>query len=42
MALVHDEDGHFDGLVTPANILDAIAGAFDSAQAEPDAVRRPG
>lgn len=41
MALVHDEYGHFDGLVTPANILDAIAGAFPSEQTEPDAVRRP-
>ncbi|MGT2480889.1 hypothetical protein ACU4GR_23425 [Methylobacterium oryzae CBMB20] len=30
MALVHDEYGHFDGLVTPADILDAIAGAFHS------------
>ncbi|WP_409564577.1 transporter associated domain-containing protein [Methylobacterium sp. J-088] len=28
MALVHDEYGHFDGLVTPANILDAVAGAM--------------
>lgn len=41
MALVHDEYGHFDGLVTPADILDAIAGAFPSEQIEPDAVRRP-
>ncbi|MCJ2089342.1 hemolysin family protein [Methylobacterium sp. E-005] len=40
MALVHDEYGHFDGLVTPADILDAIAGAFPSEQTEPDAVRR--
>ena len=30
MALVHDEYGHFDGIVTPADILDAIAGAFRS------------
>jgi putative hemolysin len=30
MALVHDEYGHFEGLVTPADILDAIAGAFRS------------
>ena len=41
MALVHDEYGHFDGLVTPADILDAIAGAFHSESVEPDAVRRP-
>lgn len=40
MALVHDEYGHFDGLVTPADILDAIAGAFRSENVEPDAVRR--
>ena len=30
MALVHDEYGHFDGLVTPANLLAALAGAFAS------------
>jgi len=30
MALVHDEYGHFDGILTPADILDAIAGAFRS------------
>ena len=41
MALVHDEYGHFDGLVTPADILDAIAGAFLSEDTEPDAVPRP-
>ena len=41
IALVHDEYGHFDGLVTPADILDAIAGAFRAETAEPDAVRRP-
>jgi putative hemolysin len=43
MALVHDEYGHFEGLVTPADLLDAIAGAFqaDAGAAEPDAVSRP-
>ena len=28
MALVHDEYGHFQGVVTPADILQTIAGAF--------------
>jgi putative hemolysin len=42
MALVHDEYGHFEGLVTPADILDAIAGAFksDDGATEPEAVQR--
>lgn len=41
MALVHDEYGHFDGLVTPADILDAIAGAFKSeGETEPELVER--
>ncbi|SFK12981.1 hemolysin family protein [Methylocapsa palsarum] len=42
MALVHDEYGHFEGLVTPADILDAIAGAFRSDEDldGPEAVRR--
>jgi putative hemolysin len=30
MAFVHDEYGHFDGLVTPADLLAALAGAFVS------------
>ena len=42
MAFVHDEYGHFEGIVTPADILDAIAGAFRSSEPEeePAAVRR--
>ena len=42
MALVHDEYGHFEGVVTPADILDAIAGSFraDEDDDEPEAVER--
>ncbi|WP_162559412.1 hemolysin family protein [Microvirga sp. 17 mud 1-3] len=42
MALVHDEYGHFEGVVTPADALEAIVGAFrsDGEAPEPDAVRR--
>jgi len=37
VALVHDEYGHFDGIVTPADLLSAIAGVFASDQGEDDA-----
>ncbi len=42
MALVHDEYGHFEGIVTPADALEAIAGAFRSGVESPgdDAVQR--
>lgn len=42
MALVHDEYGHFDGIVTPADVLDAIVGAFPTGDEEegPAAVKR--
>ncbi|TDR94382.1 hemolysin family protein [Enterovirga rhinocerotis] len=42
MAIVHDEYGHFEGIVTPADALDAIVGAFrsDTDEDEPEGVRR--
>jgi putative hemolysin len=42
MALIHDEYGDFEGLVTPADVLEAIAGVFksDSAGTEPYATER--
>ena len=42
MALVHDEYGHFEGVVTPADALESIVGVFrsDAETPEPDAVRR--
>ncbi|MFN3820174.1 hemolysin family protein [Blastomonas sp.] len=36
MALVHDEYGHFEGLVTPADLLQALVGDFVSDQGEGD------
>jgi putative hemolysin len=43
LALVHDEYGHFDGIVTPGSLLAALAGAFrhDIEEGEePDFVER--
>src|SRR5690606_18304611 len=34
MIFVHDEYGHFEGLVTPADLLGALAGAFASGRDE--------
>src|SRR5690606_6408810 len=41
MALIHDEYGHFEGIVTPADVLEAITGVFRSdLEEEPYAVPR--
>lgn len=43
MVMVHDEYGHFEGIVTPADLLSAIAGQFASDRDlydEPDVVER--
>jgi putative hemolysin len=41
MAFVHDEYGHFDGLVTPADLLAALAGALATGNdADPPLVER--
>jgi putative hemolysin len=46
MALIHDEYGHFEGIVTPADLLGAIGGAFgedgDPTEAPPVVVRDDG
>jgi putative hemolysin len=42
MGLIHDEYGHFEGIVTPADILETIAGVFrsDMGEDEPQAIPR--
>jgi putative hemolysin len=40
VALIHDEYGHFQGLVTPGDVLEAIVGAFKSEGEDPDATQR--
>jgi putative hemolysin len=44
MALVHDEYGHFEGIVTPADMLEAITGVFrsdlEAGEDEENAVKR--
>lgn len=42
MLLVYDEYGHFEGIVTPMDVLGAIAGGFDEREAdEPKLFTRP-
>ena len=36
MGLVHDEFGHFEGIVTSADILEAIVGTFHTGEGEPE------
>lgn len=40
IALIHDEYGNFEGLITPTDTLEAIVGAFKSDDDEPNAVAR--
>lgn len=40
MALVHDEYGHFEGIITPADLMEVIVGVFKADLSEPEAVQR--
>lgn len=42
MALIHDEYGHFEGVVTPADLTESVLGAFraDTEESEPESVQR--
>lgn len=40
IALIHDEYGKFEGLVTPTDVLEAIVGVFKSHEDDPYAVQR--
>ena len=37
MAMVHDEYGHLDGIITPVDLLTALVGHFESDRDEGDA-----
>lgn len=40
MALVFDEYGHFEGIITPGDVLEAIIGAFEEEESEPPIATR--
>ena len=40
LALVHDEYGHLDGIVTPGSILTALAGTFRNDEDEPEPIKK--
>ena len=40
VALVHDEYGHFEGIITPADLMEVIVGAFKADTETPEAFRR--
>jgi len=40
VALVYDEYGHFEGIITPADLMEVIVGAFKADTEAPEAFRR--